>query len=248
MKTLIIEDETPAATRLKNLLVSINPEINILNICNSVDSSVKWLKNNPAPELIITDIELGDGRSFEIFDKVTITSPIIFTTAYDQFAIRAIKFNALDYILKPVNKKELAEALEKVRKKMRPAPSDLSELHHIITGMASGKKPKKLAVSTLESTQFIELDKIIWLEADSNYTHISISGGQKLTASRTLKEYEDILSEYGFFRVNKAYIINISFIEKLLKGDGGYVLMSDGKTIEISPLRKKELMATLSLR
>ncbi|HTB07480.1 MAG TPA: LytTR family DNA-binding domain-containing protein [Bacteroidia bacterium] len=248
MKTLIIEDEAPAAARLKGMLELLEPSTEILSICNSVQSSVKWLKNNPAPELIMMDIELADGRSFEIFEKVTITSPIIFTTAYDQFAIKAIKLHALDYLMKPVNKKELAEALQKAKNKVNIASTELSELQQIIAGMSAGKRPKKLAISTVDSTQFVELDKIIRLEADSNYTHIFVNGGQMITVSRTLKEYEDLLSGFGFFRVHKAHIINLSFIDKLLKGDGGSVLMTDGKAIEISPLKKKELMTALSIR
>lgn len=247
MKTLIIEDEPPAAARLKRLLTSINPAIDIIEVCNSVSSSVAWLNNNPAPELILSDIELADGRSFEIFNKTSITSPVIFVTAYDEFAIKAIKLNALDYLLKPVKKEELEEALQKVKKHVPNSLHELSGLQQLALGMASGKKPKKLAINTLESTLFVPLDNIIRMEADSNYTHIYLADKKQLTASRTLKEYEELLSNLGFFRVNKKFLINLSFIDRVLKADGGYVLMSDGSTVEISPTRRKELLDIMAL-
>jgi two-component system LytT family response regulator len=247
MKTLIIEDETPAAERLEKMLLAVNPQARVLAICNSVNSSVKWLQSNTEPELILMDIEIADGRSFEIFDKVTITSPVIFTTAYDEFAIKAIKLNALDYLLKPVKKEELAAALEKVKELKKKSSGAISELNHMAASVANGNKPRKLAVSSLECTELIELENIVRMEADSNYTHIYLKDKKHITASRTLKEYEELLSTLGFFRVNKAHIINLSHIGKLLRGDGGYVLMTDGKQIEISPVRKKELLQTIAL-
>jgi len=250
MQTLIIEDETPAANRLKKILQEIDPGITVLGVCDSIDSSVKWLENNPAPDLILMDIELSDGKSFDIFNRMQVQSPVIFITAYDEFAIKAIKFSAIDYLLKPISKGELAVALLKVKNlassKTTQQP-DISVLKEFISNAAAGKKPKKLAVSNVNSTSFVELDKIVRLEASSNYTHIILDDKKQLVASRTLKEYEELLSEYGFFRIHNTHLINLSFVEKYIKGEGGFILMKDGASIEVSRLKKKDLLTALSL-
>ena len=249
MRTLIIEDEAPAANRAKKILASIDPEIEILEVCDSIESAVKWLKNNPAPELILMDIELADGRSFEIFGRVQINSPVIFITAYDEFAIKAIKFNALDYLLKPIDKDELADAIQKAKSlstnKTVSIPQ-FTELQHFMASVTSGQKPKRLAINNVNGTTYINPDKIIRLEADSNYTQIFLSDGKKLVASRTLKEFDEMLSGFGFFRVHNAHLINLSLVEKYVKGEGGFVVMNDGTSIEVSRLKKKDLLTLLS--
>ena len=248
MKILLIEDELPAATRLKRMLAETDPAVEILQVCKSILSSVEWLTNNPAPELILMDIEIADGKSFEIFEQVKITSPVIFITAYDTFAIKAIKLNALDYLLKPINQNELKAALNRVKEHISNKTQSLisnAEVQRLITSLITEKKPKKLVVSTLEGAIFLEIEKILRLEADSNYTHIFLENGQQLMASKTLKEYEDILSDIGFYRVHNAHLVNVSFIKKYVKGDGGYIVMNDDKSIEVSRLRKKGLLDIL---
>jgi two-component system, LytTR family, response regulator len=248
MKILIIEDEIPAAEKLKKMLTSIDAGIEVLDVCRSIEASVKWLKDNSAPSLILMDIELADGISFEIFEQVSIISPVIFITAYDKFAIKALKLHAIDYLLKPVNKAILAEAIKNVRQvaveNISPAPLFL-EIKKLIANLSEGKKPQKLAINTRDGITFIELGNIIRLEADSNYTNIFLSGGKKIIVPKTLKEYEDLLCEDGFFRVHNAHIINLSFIEKYVKGDGGFINMKDGSSIEVSQLKKKELLTAL---
>jgi two-component system LytT family response regulator len=249
MKALIIEDEAPAAARVKKILSTVNPEVVVVEVCDSVESSVNWLKRNPPPDLILMDIELSDGKSFDIFSQVRVTSPVIFITAYDEFAIRAIKFNALDYLLKPINKEELSVALLKVMdlkiNKSLPNP-DYAFLQEMMKNISTGVKPKRLSIHNVNGTTYIDPEKIIRLEADSNYTRIFLSDGKKLIASRTLKEYDELLSGIGFFRVHSAHLINVSMVEKYIKGEGGFVEMNDGTMIEVSRHKKKELIALLS--
>lgn len=245
MKALIIEDEIPAAERLTKLLSSVNPAITILSICDSVEGSVNWLKTNSAPDIIFMDIELTDGRSFEIFNHIDVTSPVVFITSYDEFAIKAIKLNALDYLLKPIDKQELASALQRLEKNQK---GNLSKSYSALSQSLNQEKPiKKLAIGDLNEVRFIEIDKIIRLKADSNYTHIYLASGESITSSRTLKEYEDLLINNNFFRVHNTHLINLSYVERYIKGIGGTVIMSDGVSVEVSRKKKKELMDLLSL-
>ncbi|HTB07291.1 MAG TPA: LytTR family DNA-binding domain-containing protein [Bacteroidia bacterium] len=248
MKILIIEDETPAANRVKKLLATINPEIVVPAICDSIESSIKWLEENPAPDLILMDIELSDGPSFKIFKKTQISSPVIFTTAYDKFAIEAIKLGALDYLLKPIEKNELSEAIARVENyNSAKAATILKAQQQYIESITAEGKPKKLAIRNSDGIIFVEIDKIVKLKADSNYAHIFLKDGKQLTASKTLKDFEELLSEYGFFRVHSAHLVNLSYIEKYIKGEGGFVVMCDGSSIEVSRDKKKALLALLSI-
>ncbi|HWY98534.1 MAG TPA: LytTR family DNA-binding domain-containing protein [Bacteroidia bacterium] len=245
MRILIVEDEKLAAERLKKLLHAIDPGIQIMTVCDSVESSVTWLKNNPWPELIFMDIEIADGRSFDIFKNVTVTSPVIFITSYNEFAIKAIKLNALDYLLKPIDKEELKEAVFKAQRML--SSGEKPDYQSAYNSIATGDKPKKLAVSDLNGARFVDIDKIVRLKADSNYTHIVLTTGESITSSKTLKDYEEILALSGFFRVHNTHLINLSYVDKYIKGIGGTVIMTDGASIEVSRQKKKELMEALSL-
>jgi len=243
MKTLIIEDELPAANRLKNLLNSIDETIEILGVLPSIEKALDWFSNNAFPDFILMDIELSDGKCFEIFKQVKIPIPIIFTTAYDQYALKAIKLNALDYLLKPIDKGELADALKKIEKTAKP---DLSANFSALVDLVNGIKPKKIAIKEASSTRFIDIESIVRLQADSNYTLLFLIDKTKIITPRTLKDYEDILSDLGFFRVHNAHLINLNFVEKYFK-DSGTIEMSNGNTIEVSRNKKKELLLKLGI-
>ncbi|HSY75714.1 MAG TPA: LytTR family DNA-binding domain-containing protein [Bacteroidia bacterium] len=245
MRILIVEDEIHAAERLKKLLHTIDPGIQVMTVCDSVESSVAWLKNNPWPELIFMDIEIADGRSFDIFKNVTVTSPVVFVTSYNEFAIKAIKLNALDYLLKPIDKEELKEAVLKAQRMQNSG--EKPDYQSAYNSIATGEKPKKLAVNDLNGARFVDIDKIVRLKADSNYTHIVLTTGESITSSKTLKDYEEILALSGFFRVHNTHLINLSYVDKYVKGIGGTVIMTDGASIEVSRQKKKELLEALSL-
>jgi two-component system LytT family response regulator len=241
MNVLIIEDEQPTANRLKSILADIDETIEVLDILPSIKKAVQYLNNNIVPDVVFMDIELSDGRCFEIFKQVKISAPVIFTTAYDQFALKAIKLNALDYLLKPIDKNELIEALEKLGKTQKSnGISDFSALVDFVAGV----KPKKIAIKDASGTRFIEIGNIIRLQADSNYTVIFLTDKTKVMTTRTLKEYEDILTGYNFFRVHNAHLINLNFIERFIK-DSNAIEMSNGDNVEVSRYKKKELLAKL---
>ena len=193
MKIFIVEDEIHAAERLKKLLLSIDSTIQILSVCDSVQSSVQWLKNNNWPDLIFMDIEIADGRSFDIFKEVNITSPVIFITSYNEFAIKAIKLNALDYLLKPIDKDELKEALNKAKKTI--SSGERQDYQQFTNSVNSGEKPKKLAIHDLNGARFVDIEKIIRLKADSNYTHIVLSSGETIVSSESWRLRRDACPE-----------------------------------------------------
>jgi two-component system LytT family response regulator len=245
MKVLIVEDEIHAAERLKRLLLAIDPDVQFLMVCDSVDSSVKWFKSNEQPDLVFMDIEIADGRSFEIFNQVIVSAPVIFITSYNEFAIKAIKLNALDYLLKPIDKNELKEAFDKAKRVI--GRGERPDYQNIYSSIANSEKQKKLAINDLNGIRFVDIDKIIRLKADSNYTHIILLSGESIVSSKTLKDYEEVLTPSGFFRVHNTHLINLSYVEKYVKGIGGTVIMTDGTSIEVSRQKKKELMDALSL-
>ena len=248
MKALIIEDELPAADQLKRMLTKAEPGMEVLRVCKSIQETVKWFDSNEMPDIVFMDIELADGKSFEIFDHVQITAPIIFITAYDVYAIKAIKLNALDYLLKPINDEELAEALQKVKKNhVKSNDLALQELRSLVTGAMDKSKPKKLGISSVNGIIFVPIENIIRLEAESSYTSIYTADKQKLVASRTLKEYEEMLADSGFFRVHNSHLVSLSHISKYLKGDGGTIILTNGDSIEVSRQKKKELMDLLGV-
>ncbi|MFI5131688.1 MAG: LytR/AlgR family response regulator transcription factor, partial [Chitinophagales bacterium] len=169
---------------------------------------------------------------------------IIFTTSYDQYAIKAIRFSALDYLLKPVDREELKAAMQKVIQRLQhPLPQQLEILlqrvHHPTASL------QKIALPTMEGLQMVGVDSIVSCESDSNYTVFLLKNKQKLIVSRTLKEIEEMLEEFSFLRVHHSYIVNLNEITKYVKGEGGYLIMSDGSSIDVSRSRKEMLLKKL---
>ncbi|MFL5751903.1 MAG: LytR/AlgR family response regulator transcription factor, partial [Bacteroidia bacterium] len=172
---------------------------------------------------------------------------VIFTTAYDHYAIKAIKFSALDYLLKPVDTDELVTAVEKIHEKRISAQTHLPDFELLLSNLKLKGKAARIAVPTFEGLQMINADDIVRCAADESYTQISLSNGTRLMVSRILKEYEELLSDLNFFRVHNSTLINLTHVVKYIKGDGGYVLMSDGESVEVSRRKKNELLSKLTM-
>ena len=169
---------------------------------------------------------------------------IIFTTSYDQYALRAIRFSALDYLLKPIDKDDLQAAVQKVvQRTQKPIAQQLQLL---MQKLQQPTNPvNKIALPTLEGLKMIQVDSILYCESDSNYTTFFLKSKQKIIVSRTLKEMEELLIDYSFARVHNSYLVNLSEVDKYIKGEGGYVVLNDGSTINVSASRKKLLLAKL---
>ena len=243
----IVDDEPDCCESLVILLERYCPEIKVLDICYSAETALQSLKEHP-PHILFLDIEMPFMNGFELLEKSgTINFELIFTTSYDQYAIKAIRFSALDYLLKPVDREDLQKAIQKaVQRNQHPLPQQLEML------LQKLKHPSvpvnKIAIPTMEGFQLLAAESIICCESDSNYTMLFLKDKRKIIASRNLKEMEEILEDYPFIRVHHSHVVNINEVEKYIKGEGGYLIMSDGSSVNVSRSKKDLLLKKLSLR
>jgi two-component system LytT family response regulator len=241
---IIVDDEPYSCESLAALLERYCPNVKLLDICYSGEAALKSI-NEQTPTLLFLDIEMPGMNGFEMLQKLpAIDFSVIFTTSYDQYAIKAIRFSALDYLLKPVDREELQAAVQKViQKTQKTFPQQIEILLQKLTQPAI--HIHKIAIPTLEGLLLIAVESIISCQAESNYTFLSLKNKQKITASRTLKEIEELLEDYSFLRVHHSWIVNLNEVEKYIKGEGGFLLMSDGTSVDVSRSRKEVLLKKL---
>lgn len=229
IKAIIIDDELRARTLLKNILQDSCPDIEVIDSCEDLPNAVKAIRKMQ-PDLIFLDIEMPGHSGLELldfFNEDEITFSIIFTTAYQQYALNAIKMDAFDYILKPIEPEELVRAIDRFKRKHEQKAAKEPVLS--ITA-------NKIAIPTSNGIKLINTDSIVYLKADNTYTEIHLNTTEKLIVSRTLKNFEDVLVAFSnFFRSNKSYIVNYNFVSEYVKSDGGYLVMQTKATIPISP-------------
>lgn len=241
---IIVDDEPYSCEGLATLLERYCPDVKLLDICYSGADALKAIKEQ-APTLLFLDIEMPGMNGFEMLQQLAaINFSVIFTTSYDQYAIKAIKFSALDYLLKPIDREDLQVAVQKAMqnsKQQLPQQIEilLQKLNHPTIPV------NKIAIPTMEGLQMLFVENIISCTSDSNYTMLHLKNKQKITASRTLKEIEEMLYDYSFLRVHHSHVINLNEVEKYIKGDGGYLIMSDGSNIDVSRSRKEMLIKKL---
>lgn len=237
IKAVIIDDEAESRNAVSNILNNYCKDVKILGEADDVASGIILIKKKK-PEVVFLDIQMPDGSGFNLLESFGDTYfHVVFITAYDQYAIKAIKFSALDYILKPIDPQQLIDAVEKV-KKITPAKTQSPE--RIINLLKNKKNITKIALPTLNGYRFVNIKDIIRCESDNNYTNFYLQTTEQLIVTRTLKEYELMLKEDSFVRVHQSHLVNLDFVEQYIKGDGGTVIMSDGSEVEISR-RKKEI-------
>lgn len=244
LKAIIIDDEPYCCEILAAMLESDCPEVEIVNICNNGQDGLTSIKKF-SPDIVFLDVEMPKMNGFEMLEQLPqINFHLIFTTSYDQYALKAIRFSAIDYLLKPIDREELKKAVEKVRQRIQiPLPQQLEIL------MQKIKQPSnpvnKIALPTMEGLQMIPVDAIITCESDDNYTNIQLKGKKKILVTRSLKDMEEILEQHSFIRVHRYYIVNLNEIEKYIKGEGGYLVMSEGTTIDVARNKKEILLKKL---
>jgi DNA-binding LytR/AlgR family response regulator len=213
MRILIVEDETAALENLVEILSEIDSTIQIAGTTESISQTVKWFETNPNPELILMDIHLSDGSAFSIFDKITIEIPIIFTTAYDEYAIEAFKVNSIDYLLKPIKPEELKRAIEKFRKYTR---NDLLQYISQLTQFTPAPVYNdKLLVPFRDKLQPVDLHEISFFYTSDKNTQIYLKTGKPLSYSKTLEQIEKTLNPADFFRANKQFILSRSSVKNI---------------------------------
>lgn len=217
MKVLIIEDEEPAAKRLQKMLKEIEPGITVLENIVSVSSAVKWFTENESPDLVFSDIQLSDGLSFEIFKTVNITCPIIFTTAYDQYAIDAFKVNSIDYLLKPIKKEELVNAVNKFKKMTGPAAAPSIDINKLLQSLnTSGAEYKKrFVVRYGEHIKTINIEEVVYFYTEDKVNFLCTKDGRRFVIDFNLDSLETSLDPKTFFRINRQYIIGIHSIGEM---------------------------------
>jgi two-component system, LytTR family, response regulator LytT len=242
MTILIIEDEEPAFRRLQKMLKEIEPGHALLNQIVSVSSAVKWFKENDAPDLIISDIQLSDGVSFEIFKQVDIKCPVIFTTAYDQYAIEAFKVNSIDYLLKPVKKEELEKAVAKF-KTLTPATAaapaiDINKLLQSLQPATGTEYKKRFVVRYGEHIKTIDIEEVVYFYTEDKATFLCTKDARRFVVDFNLDTLDSILDPKIFFRINRQYIISIHSIAEMFAYSKSRVL------IKLNPPSKHETIVS----
>lgn len=246
IRAVIIDDEPHATKSLEILLSEDCPQVQVIASFNHPAEALLFLRSNQV-DLIFLDIDMPFMNGFELLNRLApINFDIIFVTAYDQYAIKAFKFSAFDYLLKPVDEVELINSLRKLENKSKKSTQN-SNFEHLLEVFKSGQSAiKRIALPTLEGFEFIEVEKIIRCESDSNYTKIFLQNLPMMLVSRTLKEIEETLSDLPFIRVHNSHIIAKNHVKKYVKADGGYILMIDNSEIPISRARKEEVINELT--
>lgn len=247
LRTLVIDDEKSGRELLKLLLSQRCPQVEVVGEADSVQNATKAIEEHK-PDLVFLDVELSDGTGFDVLQSIPEPNfAVIFVTAYNQYATKAFKFSALDYLLKPVDEQELVDAV----KKANESRSD-KDLRKQITQFMEQYKPAshqsssgKLGISSLDGYEFIDISTIIRCEADGKYTTCFLTNGQRIVSSRSIKEFEEQLTESNFFRVHHSHLINLKYIRKYHKGRGGYVTMNDDTSVPVAERKKDEFLNSL---
>ncbi|MDX1477546.1 MAG: LytTR family DNA-binding domain-containing protein [Saprospiraceae bacterium] len=242
IKAVIIDDETHSIETLKWKIEQFCDGVQILATFNDPEEGLAYLKEHDI-DLLFLDIEMPKLNGFDVLSNLdTISFDVVFTTAYDEFGIKAIKFSALDYLLKPIQPQELQRAIEKHQNKAQPAISS-EQLQVLFSNIGGeGRGPAKIALATKERIEFVKPEEIVSCESDSNYTLVYLVGGRKRIISRTLKDFEDMLGAHNFFRSHHSHLVNLSHIKEYVRSEGGYLLMTDDRIVPVSRSRKEALM------
>ena len=250
MKILIVEDESAAVKRLKKLLLEIDNSIEIIADLDSIESVLLWWTTNPKPDLLLLDIHLADGSSFEIFNHLNIDCPIIFTTAYDQYAIQAFKVNAVDYLLKPIKKSDLLPALEKVKRQSMQLPTELSNL---IASFQQNQAPKRFVIKVGQHIRLVEMTDSAYFYTEDKITFLLTKEGKRYPIDYSLDKLDELLPTDKYFRINRQFIISIHAIQEMYAYSKSRVKIDLLPTVEHevivstdrSPIFKKWLVGSI---
>jgi two-component system, LytTR family, response regulator len=245
IRTVLIDDETDSIRVLQKLLKTYCPQVEVVGTAEGVETGLVIIQET-RPDLLFLDIEMTRGNAFDLLNQLRpLTFQVIFVTAFDNYAIRAFKYSAVDYLLKPVDIDELVNAISRVAERSKQR-NIVDQMQLFLDNMGTySLAQQKMAVPTLDGLIFINLREVVRLEAKSSYTQINLENGEVLMATRTIKDYEDILPETLFCRIHNSHIINLQKIEKYHKGRGGYVVLEDGSEIEVAIRRRQEFLRRL---
>ncbi len=239
IKTIIIEDEINARKALENMLSFYCPEIVVSGHASSIEEGIIIIQQQ-SPQLLLLDVHLSDGTGFDLIKKLKKKNlKIVFVTAHDQYALQAIKMSALDYLLKPVKPSELCRAIAKVEKALENEEQISIQIDTAIHNLENTGNNKKIILNTNDKMFVLEISQIVHCEAQDNYSKIYINGKETIMISKTLKELEEMLLSYGFFRIHQSHLINLNYVETFEKKGSGQVRITTGGVLPVS-VRKKE--------
>jgi two-component system, LytTR family, response regulator len=246
IRAIIIDDEKHCCDSLSWQLEKYCPEIKLAAVCNSATDGIEQIKAQD-PQLVFLDVEMPGGSGFEMLEKIReFHFNIIFTTAFDQYALRAIKFGALDYLMKPIDKDELKTAVEKYNK--QGGQISIQQLTALLTHTRKNTDHafQKIALHTLHSFELVSIVDILFCESNSNYTNVHLKTGKNIVVSKTLKEIEELLNGPPFFRVHHSYLVNLQFAIRYIKGEGGTLVLLNEISIPVSRNKKEELLQMIT--
>jgi two-component system LytT family response regulator len=242
-KAVIIEDEERSTIVLQNLLETYCPEVEVVGTARSVQDGIKTV-NALQPDVLFLDVQIVGGTGFDILEKLThVRVSVIFTTAYDHYALKAFKFSAIDYLLKPIDIDELKQAVKKVTAPNQQA-EDEYKIKNLLSNIKNPSEDPVLLVSTLEAVEFVRIREIIRCEAQGAYTQLILKDTKSVMVSKVIKEFEFLLQEYGFYRVHQSHLINLREVRKYVKSEN-YLLMRDGAQIQLARSRKDDFFNVL---
>jgi two-component system LytT family response regulator len=246
IRCVLIDDESNSLEMMEWLLKTYCPQVTIDAMCNAADKGIEAI-NKYRPDVVFLDIEMPHMNGFDMleqFDKIFFD--VVFCTAYDQFAIKAFRYSALNYLLKPVDPDDLKETIRRLEEKKSSPSKEQIEL--LLQNIRQVSKPttQRIALTTNDGMIFVATSEILYCAAESNYTSIVLEGGKKILVSKVLKDIDEALAGPDFFRVHNSYLINLNRIKKFVRGEGGYVIMDDGANISISRSRRQEFMEQFS--
>jgi two-component system LytT family response regulator len=242
---IIIDDELKSVNYLQGLIETHLPEIELKGSAHNLEDGIALIQKTQ-PKIVFLDIELHSTTGFNLLSQLEkINFLVIFTTAHEQYALKAIKFAALDFLLKPVDPDELRIAVNRAIEHYKEKTFD-TNMNVFLENLRNANDHKKIAISTATTIIVLEIEKIIYLQSDGPYTKFTSKDNPEILSSKHLKEYEDLLTEFGFFRIHRSYLVNLSEIKQYSKSDGGYVIMSNGDRVDVSDKKKNELINKLS--
>jgi two-component system, LytTR family, response regulator len=245
MKAIIVDDEKTSCETLKVLLHDFCESVSVVATCQTITDAVKAIGKHK-PDVVFLDINMKGENGFDLLEKIKpINFEIVFATAYSEYAIKAFKFSAIDYLLKPIDIEELKSAVSKVAKRKEVGANDRFDL--LLQNLKpANEKNYKLALPSATGLIFVKIADIIYCEADSNYTTFFLQNEKKIIVSHTLKHYEELLSPHRFFRIHHSYLVNLDFIKQYIRGDGGQVILQDDTALEVAKRRKEEFLKLYS--
>ncbi len=242
MKAIIVDDELKARENLRFILNdNFSKKINIVAVVGSVTEAKEAIEKQK-PDVIFLDILMKGETGFDLLQELNnINFEVVFTTAYDEYAIQALKLNAADYLLKPIDLDELEIAINNVEDRLQ-TPKNQNQIAEVLHNISQKKAISKIAIPTSEGLSFVELTDIIRCESDENYTTFHFKDGTKKLVSKTIKFYEELLNKHGFFRTHRSHLVNLDYIKEFVRGDGGYLLLKNGKEVQVSRRKREEFL------